>query len=187
MMFRRLTSLSVSLFFLMAACLSCGEAIPDAETKMEAKAQAWALDDGVVTPLEYRAAVEKFVSCLTTSGYNAAIVSLSPIDNLTWLTHLVPSGDPTVYNTQVQRCNLASLSGIEPKYVESHVQVMEESLRPRVRECLSARGVKTTGSETNAPQFNVSAGEATGAVVECILKTARDRHPDLPPVITIRM
>ncbi|MET7455198.1 hypothetical protein ABZT03_25535 [Streptomyces sp. NPDC005574] len=167
----------------VTACASAAEEVtPEARSDTVVRA----LRDAVVTPNEYRSAVRQFVSCLHRAGYTAEARGVSPVDGLSRPVDITPSGDPDVYNAEVQKCNVASIAHLEPVYVENNIQVMAPPLREHVRKCLSRAGVRTTGSETNAPEFFASADGDKGPVVTCITKSAHRLYPSLPLPITIR-
>jgi hypothetical protein len=151
------------------------------------QAQAWALGDGVVTEDEYRTAVEKFRSCMKDSGYTVTPPVLSPIDGLTLLYDAIPTGDVKTWNVKIEECNLTTVSHVEPGYVESHTQVMDEKVRRATIDCLVAKGIKTSGTERNIQEFQaVAAKNKKETIMGCIMKSARDIYPDLPHQITVR-
>jgi hypothetical protein len=49
------------------------------------------------------------------------------------------------------------VSHVEPAFVESQVQVMDEALRPVVAECTRSRGAPTTGEERNVAEVVATA------------------------------
>nr|WP_240982696.1 hypothetical protein [Streptomyces sp. S3(2020)] len=148
--------------------------------------QQWALRDDRVTAGEYRTAITRFLACIQDSGYRTGDPVISPIDGLSLLYDITPSGDPTTYNDRVQRCNLSHLSMIEPTYVESHRKVMTQPLRRAVGECLEDRGVKVSGTEHNATDFATTARDEP-VVVECVTETRQQLYPDLPDFAVVRI
>jgi hypothetical protein len=149
-------------------------------------AQAWALDDGVVTDSEYRTAVDGFVSCMRDAGYSVTDPVLSPIDGLTLLYDLDFSGDPDVWNVKVEECNLGNVSHIEPSYVEQREQVMDPKLRSATAQCLTRKGIEPTGHEHNVTDFYDTAGKQEDAARECVGKAMLEEFPDYPNFIKIR-
>ena len=150
-------------------------------------AQAWALDDGVVTDEEYSKAVNDFVQCVRDAGYVVEDPVLSPVDGLSLIYKITPSGVPETYNNAVQKCNLDTMSHIEPRYVEPRDQQMDEQLRPVVANCLRDRGVVLTAREENVVDFDASAGN-DDLLVECVLRAVDEVFPELSDInINIRM
>ncbi|MFI7300010.1 hypothetical protein [Streptomyces sp. NPDC050121] len=147
--------------------------------------QAWALKDGVVTAEEYRAAVDRFISCVRDAGYAVDDPVRSPVDNLTLIYDIKPSGKPDVYNEAVQACNLSHLSLVEPTFVESEQQVMDEVLRTAVTDCLRRQGVSLTGKERSLKDYSASAKDEV-PVVDCVTEEWPTAYPDLPATVPIR-
>ncbi|MES5823261.1 hypothetical protein [Streptomyces sp. RG80] len=148
--------------------------------------QQWALRDHRVTAAEYRTAIKRFLACIEDSGYRTGDPVISPIDGLSLLYDITPSGDPATYNDRVQRCNLGHLSMIEPTYVESHRKVMDRPLRRAVGACLEGRGVHVSGTEHNATDFAATARDEP-VVVECVTETRQQLYPDLPDFAVVRI
>jgi len=149
-------------------------------------AQAWALGDDEVTEAEYLDAIGKFISCVRDAGYSTSDLVLSPIDGLTMLYDIPPSGDPDAWNKKVEECNLTHVSHIEPAYVETHDQVMEPALRTATAECLRGKGFNPGGNERNVKEF-VEATDKTGnATTDCVTTTMRDVFPHVPGFLKIR-
>ncbi|MDQ0596530.1 hypothetical protein QF037_000875 [Streptomyces canus] len=148
--------------------------------------QQWALRDDRVTAGEYRTAITRFLACVEDSGYRTGAPVTSPIDGLSLLYDITPSGDPATYNDRVQRCNLGHLSMIEPTYVEQHRKVMDQPLKRAVGECLEGRGVRVSGTEQNATDFAVTARDEP-VVVECVTETRQQLYPDLPDFAVVRI
>lgn len=171
----------------VTACATPGGGPGDREAPVDAPpaAQAWALDDGVVTDEEYRKAVDDFVLCVRAAGYAVEDPVLSPVDGLSLIYEITPAGDPTVYNDAVQKCNLSTMSHIEPRYVEPRHQRMDDRLRPVVANCLRDHGVATTGREENVVDFDARARN-DDLLMECVLHAVDEVFPELPKVITIR-
>ncbi len=143
-------------------------------------AQAWALEDGVVTKAEYHKAVGGFLTCLREAGYEVTEPVISPMDGLTLLYDIVPSGEPAAWNEKLESCNHRHLSHIEPAYVEAIEHVMDESLRQGVAQCLAKKGITAKGSERNATDFVAASGNRPLVVMECVTTTARAIFPGLP-------
>lgn len=148
--------------------------------------QQWALRDDRVTAGEYRTAITRFLACVEDSGYRTGDPVISPIDGLSLLYDITPSGDPATYNDRVQRCNLRHLSMIEPTYVESHRKVMDQPLRRAVGKCLEDRGMNVSGAEQNATDFATTAHDEP-AVVECVTETRQQLYPGLPDFAVVRI
>lgn len=148
-------------------------------------AQAWALNDGTVTEDEYRKAVTEFVVCVRAAGYAIDDPVLSPVDGLSLIYDIIPAGDPITFNTAVQDCNLATISHIEPRYVEPRHQHMDDRLRPAVDKCLRGHGVTTTGQEENIIDFGMRT-ENDDLLLGCVLPAVREVFPTAPKTITIR-
>ncbi|MFC8427565.1 hypothetical protein [Streptomyces sp. NPDC057253] len=148
--------------------------------------QQWALRDDRVTASEYRTAITRFLACIEDSGYRTSDPVISPIDGLSLLYDITPSGDPATYNERVQRCNLGHLSMIEPSYVESHHKVMDQPLRIAVGKCLERRGAHVSGTEQNATDFATAAHDEP-AVVECVTETRQQLYPGLPDFAVVRI
>lgn len=142
--------------------------------------QAWALGDGAVSQQEYHTAVDSFITCMRTAGFTVTKPVLSPIDGLTLLYDIVPSGEPAVWNETLESCNQRHLSHIEPAYVESAPHVMQPLLRKAVAKCLARQGVSTKGSESNATEFVAATGNRSLLVMKCVTTTARTLFPELP-------
>jgi len=149
-------------------------------------AQGWALDDHVVTQDEYRAAVTGFISCMAAAGYQSTEPVVSPVDGITLLYDITPEGDPKIWNEKIETCNLLHLSHIEPAYLESRQQIMDESLREATITCLDNQGIGMTGRERVVADFAAAAGERTQTVMECVTDSARKLFPELPDELTIR-
>jgi hypothetical protein len=184
----RLMSLAVGL--VLAAVTGCslatGSGARGAPVEDALPGQDWALRDGTVTAAEYRTAVDRFISCVRAAGYPVSAPVLSPIDGLSLLYDITPSGEPQKYNDAVQRCNLEHLSLVEPTYVEARTQVMDTKLRPAVAACLRAKGVRVSGTERNAADFAAVAKDKP-TVVECITASRQRVFPNLPAVATVRI
>ncbi|MER5227208.1 hypothetical protein [Streptomyces flaveus] len=147
--------------------------------------QHWAVHDGRVTAAEYRTAVARFISCVRDAGYTVDDPVRSPLDNLTLIYDITPSGDPDVYNQAVQNCNLSHLTMIEPKFVEAHPQVMDKPLRTAVSTCLRRQGISLTRREHSLPDFAASTGSKT-TIVDCVTQNWARVYPELPATLPIR-
>ncbi|MFE0254793.1 hypothetical protein [Streptomyces sp. NPDC059010] len=170
----------------MVSCSPTADPGDQGTVKADARsAQEWALADGVVTPAEYRNAVDRFISCVRKAGYEVSAPLRSPVDGLTLLYEITPSGSPDVYNSAVEECNLSHISDIEPAFVEARPQVMDEELRRAVSACLKASGVPVTGKERNFPDFKEVAAEDAMAV-QCVSDSARKMFPELPDELIMR-
>lgn len=99
---------------------------------------------------------------------------------------MTPSGEQKIYNDAVQTCNLTHISLIEPAFVESKPEVMNEKLRQKVTECLRGRGVPATGAERNATEFAAVTGN-NQIVLGCVVNSTHELFPELPNVLTVRM
>jgi hypothetical protein len=151
------------------------------------RTQAWALGDGVVTKEEYTAAVKAFRGCITAAGYRVSEPMISPVDGLTLLYDLLPSGDPKVWNKAIEACNLRHISHIEPAYVEGHTQMMAVRLRAATANCLTRQGIALKGGEKNLADFISAAGmRRRQSVMDCVVKAARELFPNLPDELVIR-
>lgn len=148
--------------------------------------QDWALGDGVVTVMEYHMAVDRFVTCVRDAGYEVSEPVLSPIDGLSLLYDIVPSGEPRIYNDAVQSCNLSHISLTEPAFVESQSQVMNETLRQAVVECLRGQGITVTGEERNATEF-AAVTRNNQVTLNCVFDSTHKLFPELPDVLTVRI
>jgi hypothetical protein len=149
-------------------------------------AQSWALGDGVVTKDEYRTAIEGFISCVRNSGYEASDAALSPVDGLTLLYEIPPSGDPEAWNAKVEECNLAHVSHIEPAYIEAQQQVMDPELRDATAECLRKKGFQPQGGERNVKELIESTDKVGSATTECVTLTMSQLFPQAPGFLKIR-
>ncbi|UGY94636.1 hypothetical protein [Streptomyces gobiensis] len=174
---------------MLATATSCalatndgGQGTPD---DVPLPGQRWALRDGTVTAAEYRTAVDRFISCVKEAGYTVGDPVRSPVDGVTLLYHITPTGDPAAYNEAIQRCNLAHLSLIEPAFVEAQRHVMDQELLPVVGDCLRGRDVSLTGKERNVADFAASADDEPMAV-ECVTEARIKVFPELPDEVPIR-
>ena len=149
-------------------------------------AQAWALDDGVVTEGEYRTAIDGFVSCMRDAGYEVTDPVVSPIDSLTLLYDLTPSGPPDAWNKKVEECDTSFVSMIEPTYVEARDQVMEPSLQAATARCLSERDIRVGGNERNVKDFVDSADEPGNVIMQCVTTGMEQLFPDYPGFLKVR-
>jgi hypothetical protein len=148
--------------------------------------QNWALGDGKVDEKEYRKALDDFMTCMKDAGYESVGPVLSPLDGLTLLFEVQPSGEPAVYNAKIEECNSRHLSWIEPGYVEAGTQVMDDKVRLATVKCLEAKGLKLTGTETNVTEFVESAGGSTTVVMPCAIDAAKKLYPELPNEVNVR-
>lgn len=175
---------------LAAAAAGCapdaGRSVRGAPEETSLPGQQWALEDGRVDAAEYGRAMNEFISCVRGAGYEVTDPVISPIDGLSLLYQITPSGDPASYNEAVQRCNLSHLSMVEPTYVESHPKVMEETLRSAVVRCLRGRGRTASGDERNATELAEAARDEP-AVVECITESRVRLFPELPDEAVVRI
>lgn len=149
-------------------------------------AQAWALDDGVVTESEYRTAIDGFVSCMRDAGYSVTDPVVSPIDGLTLLYDLNPSGSPDAWNKKLEECDTSYVSMIEPTYVEARDQVMEPSLRSATARCLNDKDIRVSGNERNVKEFANSAGEPGNVIMQCVSPSMHKLFPDYPGFLKVR-
>lgn len=149
-------------------------------------AQAWAVGDGTVSETEYRAAIDGFVSCMREAGYTIGDPVLSPIDGLTLLYDLIPSGNPDAWNKKVEECNRAHVSHIEPAYVEARAQTMAPPLRAATAKCLSAKGFTLRGTERNLADFAKATNNIGDALMDCLATTVPQVFPGLPSYLKIR-
>lgn len=149
-------------------------------------AQSWALEDRVVSESEYRAAVANFVSCVRDAGYSISDPMLSPVDGLTLLYDITPSGDPDAWSRKLEECNLTHVSHIEPAYVEAREQTMEPSLRAATVTCLRSKGFEPRGTERNVKDFVDSTDGVGTAVTQCVTTSIGQLFPELPDFLKIR-
>lgn len=150
------------------------------------EAQAWALDDGVVTESEYHTAIDGFVSCMRAAGYSVTDPVVSPIDGLTLLYDLNPSGSPDAWNEKLEECDTSYVSMIEPTYVEARDQVMEPSLQAATARCLSEKDIRVGGNERNVKDFVDSADEPGNVIMQCVTPAMRQLFPDYPGFLKVR-
>ncbi len=148
-------------------------------------AQAWALNDGTVTDEEYRQAVDGFAKCVREAGFPVADAVLSPVDGLTLLYGIPPTGDPDAWSKAVEDCNLAHISHVEPTYVEAREQKMTPELRDATARCLRDERVRVAGTERNVKEFVDTAGKSA-EVLKCVSASAQRLYPDLPGFLRIR-
>jgi hypothetical protein len=148
-------------------------------------AQAWALDDGAVTDEEYRRAIDGFAGCVRGAGFPVADAVLSPVDGLTLLYGIPPTGDPDAWSKAVEDCNLAHISHVEPVYVEAREQKMTPELREATARCLRDKRVRVAGTERNVREF-VDAGGKSPEVMECVSASTQRLYPELPGFLRIR-
>lgn len=186
MRFRFLATALLTAVAVAACSPGTGSGAQGANEDVPLPGQQWALWDDRVTAGEYRTAITRFLACIEDSGYRTGDPVLSPIDGLSLLYDITPSGDPATYNDRVQRCNLGHLSMIEPTYVESHRKVMDQPLRRAVGKCLKGRGVSVSGAEQNATDFATTARDEP-TVVECVTETRQQLYPDLPDFAVVRI
>jgi hypothetical protein len=148
--------------------------------------QDWALEDGMVTVTEYHIAVDRFIACVRDAGYEVSEPVLSPVDGLSLLYDIAPSGEPRIYNNTMQSCNLSHVSLIEPAFVESQSQVMNETLRQAVVTCLQGQSIPANGKERNATEFAAVAGN-NQVTLSCVVDSTRKLFPELPDTLTVRI
>lgn len=148
--------------------------------------QSWAMKDGAVTEAEYRSAVSRMVTCVRTAGYKITTPEVSPIDGLTLLYDLEPSGEPRAWSRAVQACDEQHVSSIEPAYVEQHQQVMDPRLRTAVAGCLREKGLRPAGTERNLAAFADLAGGDDQPVTRCVTLQARATFPTLSKTLKLR-
>src|SRR5687768_11150508 len=98
----RFVSLTVGL--VLAAVTGCslaagdgGQGNPVGPVDEVPAGQQWALGDGVVSAAEYRTAVERFRACVQAGGYQVGTPVTSPIDGLSLVYDITPSGEPQRY------------------------------------------------------------------------------------------
>ncbi|MFG3296836.1 hypothetical protein ACGF3G_49705 [Streptomyces sp. NPDC048179] len=182
---RRATLVVAGLLAAVAGCAPAGDGGQDRSGDIPLPGQQWALGDGKVTAAEYRTAVNRFVSCVRHAGYAVSDPVRSPADSLTLIYDITPSGDPDTYNEAVQKCNLAHLSMIEPKFVEAQPQVMAKPLRAAVADCMRRQGVHLTNKERNLAAFAASAKDNT-EVIKCVAEQWRRLYPKLPTTTVLR-
>ncbi|SEF37492.1 hypothetical protein SAMN05421837_11452 [Amycolatopsis pretoriensis] len=140
----------------------------------------------MVTETEYRTSIDGFVSCMRNAGYAVTDPVLSPIDGLTLLYDLHPSGDPDAWNKKVDECDSGFVSQIEPAYVESREQVMAPVLRSATATCLTDGGIRLSGSEHNVKDFVDAAEGAGDKVMRCISTAMKRLFPDYPGFLKVR-
>lgn len=148
-------------------------------------AQDWALADGAVTDGEYRQAIDGFAKCVRDAGFPVDDAVLSPVDGLTLLYGIPPTGDPEAWSKAVEDCNLAHISHVEPTYVEARDQRMTPELRDAAVKCLRAKDVRANGTERNVKELVDTAGQSTD-VLDCVSGSARQLFPELPGFLKIR-
>jgi hypothetical protein len=148
-------------------------------------AQSWALADGTVTDDEYRTAIDGFTKCVRDAGFPANDAVLSPVDGVTLLYGIPPTGDPGAWSKAVEDCNLAHVSHIEPTYVEAREQRMTPHLRDAAVRCLRDKGVSANGTERNVKELVDTTGKSP-EVLECVSGSAQQLFPELPGFLKIR-
>ncbi|WP_179118083.1 hypothetical protein [Saccharothrix sp. ALI-22-I] len=135
---------------------------------------------------EYRDAIEAFRSCVRDAGYPVGEPVLSPVDGLTLLYDIPPTGEPDAWNRKVEECNLAHVSHIEPAYVEAREQTMVPTLRDAAVECLRDKGFTPKGTERNVKELVDSTGETANVAMECVTNSLRRLFPQVPGFLKIR-
>ncbi|WP_143036065.1 hypothetical protein [Lentzea fradiae] len=140
----------------------------------------------MVTETEYRTAIDGFVSCMRKFDYDVTDPVLSPIDGLTLLYDLHPTGDPDTWNKNLDGCDSSFVSQIEPVYVEARTQVMEPSLRDATAQCLAERGADLGGEERNVKNFVDTTGNSDNIVMRCVSDAMKRLFPDYPGFLKIR-
>lgn len=176
------------LALVLAFAIGCSPATGEQHSTKPAypAAQSWALDDSVVTESEYRTAIDGFVSCMREVGYSVTDPVVSPIDGLTLLYDLNPSGDPDAWNKKVEECNTSYVTEIEPTYVEARNQTMEPSLRSATAQCLTGDGFRVSGNERNVKDFVDSTGNTGNVVMHCVTTAMEQLFPDYPGFLKVR-
>jgi hypothetical protein len=157
-----------------------GEGAPSYPT-----AQSWALTDGTVTDDEYRTAIDGFAKCVRDAGFPVNDAVLSPVDGLTLLYGIPPTGDPDAWSKTVEDCNLTHISHIEPTYIEAREQRMTPQLRDAAVQCLRDKGVTAKGTEHNVKELIEATGKSP-EVLECVSRSTRQLFPELPGFLKIR-
>jgi hypothetical protein len=148
--------------------------------------QVWALEDGAVTGDEYHTAVDRFLACVRQAGYGTGEPARSPVDGVTLVYDMDRTGDPQAFNNSVQACNLAHVSAIEPAFVESQPQTMDDRLRREVARCLRSKGHAVSGRERNARELAAAAVDGT-VVIDCTADALQFLYPGLPSEVTVRI
>ena len=142
--------------------------------------------DGVVSEDEYRKAIDGFVSCVRDAGYPVTDPVLSPIDGLTLLYDLAPSGDPDAWNKKTEDCNQAHVSHIEPAYVEGRKQTMAPALQAATVKCLRGKGFALPDKERDVKDFVEATDHVGNAVMECVTTAMEREFPAMPDLLKIR-
>jgi len=173
---------------LVAGCSNPAASGRHTRTPDPSTSQRWAFSDGSVTSYEYATAIHRFVSCVRAAGYKVGTLHRSPVDGLTLIYDIAPSGPPARYNARTEACSRRHLSLIEPRYVESHRQTMNATLRRAVSRCLRRRGLHPNTSAHSFSEFLAASTkvEQKNALLNCVGRHTQRLFPDLPDYVPIR-
>ncbi len=132
--------------------------------------------------------MQRFILCVRDAGYKVGQLHRSPVDGLTLIYDIVPSGSQARYNARTEACSGEHLSLIEAGYVESHRQTMDAPLRRAVIRCLHRRGLPPRASARNFLDLHAASAkvEEKNVLLDCVITHTHRLFPHLPDYITIR-
>jgi hypothetical protein len=139
------------------------------------------LQDGTITPEEYRGAENVYQKCLEKQGYTFGPVMIDPIGGLQFIYRDQYMGPKKLYDAKaVNRCQ-DMYDPVEESYTQTNTQHMEPQLLTAVEACLSAKHASYPSGATKVKDF-VKNSKLPVAVNECINTEATALYPNIPVV-----
>ena len=137
------------------------------------------ISESGVTRAEYLNAVSSFAACLERHRLRMLNDGWNPVDNrsvdLRFGNVALPDNEVTGYGND---CKKAYLEIVESNFRSSTTPVMDTKVMSRARECMTAAGIKTTGSERSLNDLTSGLSQDhIDTVVQCVTKGAQEIFP----------
>lgn len=160
--------------------------VSEKERKVGQAAQDAQLVDGTASESDYETAVDRLGKCLERGGVTLVNHGWNPVNHqrmsLWYRNTDMPEDKVAAYGDQ---CHTAHVGRVEKRYARDHPPVMTGALLKYSRECLSGRGVATSGDETNMPGLLRAAGpKREEQVFTCVADGATKLYPQAPVVVS---
>jgi len=148
--------------------------------------QGGALEDGVITASEYRAAFDALRSCVEDAGPTVSDAVISPIDGYSLVFSYDAAGVDTTAAVDIyDRCEGRHWQPLAQLYSAVSTSSMNPDLASAVSDCLATQeqAVPTEATSLEAFFDQRNDAEHQQKVVDCISDEVSRLFPDLPAVI----
>lgn len=134
-----------------------------------------ALQDGVVSLAEYRAAVEGLRSCWLQLNIATSEPYIDPIDGIQFLYEPIVIGELPEGASELQEvCRARHLNDVEYAYVSTREPRMDTRLMSAIVGCLALAGYQTSGVHVSLQDLSEAVGPSGGSALSACVRDGLD-------------